>query len=458
MKNKFTKEIPSNIKWLFLVLSIGLLLYTNLRNFFFPNEKILSFSIMAVIVITLTILYYFLLKYHKKIFTSKRQIIFFIILIACVFALMIPHSVKDIYSYIGCGWTAANYYENPYEMSAQEIENKYNVQDNMYENIATVWKSETMIYGPLWTLICSVLTALSFGNVTIALFLFKLFNLGMHLLSCFMIHKITKKKMLVLLYALNPIILLEGLMDVHNEIFMITLILCAIYYTIRKKNLWIAVLFLALATAVKYFAILLLPFLVLYLLKEKTIGKRIGYCILAGIEFLGILCLFYLIYFQDFSFLNVFSIQQNKYNSSIYYILYRFIGENATNIIKWILLVIFIIGYIGLAIQYLLKRKTTFRKLIRKYEAILFLFIFFLITNFNSWYLLWLVPTIFWLKPRHIKYLLILYSFAYILKFFTFCMGETAIIGIPYFLGITIIPAIIALDNTMKLRKRRIHI
>lgn len=112
-----------------------------------------------------------------------------------------------------------------------------------------------------------------------------------------MIHKITKKKMLVLLYALNPIILLEGLMDVHNEIFMITLILCAIYYTIRKKNLWHAVLFLALATAVKYFAILLLPFLVLYLLREKTIGKRIGYCILAGIEFLGILCLLYFILF-----------------------------------------------------------------------------------------------------------------------------------------------------------------
>lgn len=458
MKIKFTKEISSNIKWLFLALCIGLLLYNNLRNFFFPNEKILSFSIMAVIVITLTILYYFLLKYHKKIFENKRQTIFFIILIACVFALMIPHSVKDIYSYIGCGWTTANYHENPYEMSAQEIENKYNTQDTMYENIATVWKNETMIYGPLWTLICSALTALSFGNVTIALFLFKLFNLSMHLLSCFMIHKITKKKMLVLLYALNPIILLEGLMDVHNEIFMITLILFAIYYTIRKKNLWLAVLFLALATAIKYFAILLLPFLVLYLLREKTIGKRIGYCILAGIEFLGILCLLYFIYFQDFSFLNVFSIQQNKYNSSIYYLLYSLIGKNATNTIKWVLLTIFAISYIGLAIRYLLKKEIIFRKLIRKYEAILFVFIFFLITNFNSWYLLWLVPTIFWLKPRHIKYLLILYTFAYILKFFTFCMSETAVIGIPYFLGITIIPAIIALDNTIKLRKKKIHI
>lgn len=458
MKIKFTKEISSNIKWLFFALCIGLLLYNNLRNFFFPKEKILSFSIMTLVVITLTILYYFLLKYHKKIFENKRQTIFFIILITCIFALMIPHSVKDIYSYIGCGWTTANYHENPYEMSAQQIENKYNTQDTMYENIATVWKNETMIYGPLWTLICSALTTLSFGNVTIALFLFKLFNLCMHLLSCFMIHKITKKKMLVLLYALNPIILLEGLMDVHNEIFMITLILCAIYYTIRKKNLWHAVLFLALATAVKYFAILLLPFLVLYLLREKTIGKRIGYCILAGIEFLGILCLLYFIYFQDFSFLNVFSIQQNKYNSSIYYLLYSLIGKNATNTIKWVLLTIFAISYIGLAIRYLLKKEIIFRKLIRKYEAILFVFIFFLITNFNSWYLLWLVPTIFWLKPRHIKYLLILYTFAYILKFFTFCMSETAVIGIPYFLGITIIPAIIALDNTIKLRKKKIHI
>ena len=327
----------------------------------------------------------------------------------------------------------------------------------MYENIATVWKNETMICGPLWTLICSALTALSFGNVTIALFLFKLVNLSMHLLSCFMIHKITKKKMLVLLYALNPIILLKGLMDVHNEIFMITLILFAIYYTIRKKNLWLAVLFLALATAIKYFAILLLPFLVLYLLREKTIGKRIEYCILARVEFLGILCLLYFIYFQDFSFLNVFSIQQNKYNSSVYYLLYSLIGKNAINTIKWVLLTIFAISYIGLIIRYLLKKEIIFRKLIRKYEAILFVFIFFLITNFNSWYLLWLVPTIFWLKPRHIKYLLMLYTFAYILKYFTFGMSEAAVIGIPYFLGIAIIPTIIALDNTIKLRKKKIH-
>ena len=246
-------------------------------------------------------------------------------------------------------------------------------------------------------------------------------------------------------------------MDVHNEIFMITLILFAIYYTIRKKNLWLAVLFLALATAIKYFAILLLPFLVLYLLREKTIGKRIEYCILARVEFLGILCLLYFIYFQDFSFLNIFSIQQNKYNSSVYYLLYSLIVKNAINTIKWVLLTIFAISYIGLIIRYLLKKEIIFRKLIRKYEAILFVFIFFLITNFNSWYLLWLVPTIFWLKPRHIKYLLMLYTFAYILKYFTFGMSEAAVIGIPYFLGIAIIPTIIALDNTIKLRKKKIH-
>ena len=79
MKIKFTKEISSNIKWLFFALCIGLLLYNNLRNFLFLNEKILSFNIMALVVITLTILYYFLIKYHKKIFRNKRQTIFFIV-------------------------------------------------------------------------------------------------------------------------------------------------------------------------------------------------------------------------------------------------------------------------------------------------------------------------------------------------------------------------------------------
>ena len=196
-----------------------------------------------------------------------------------------------------------------------------------------------------------------------------------------------------------------------------------IYYTIRKKNLMACGMIFSISNSNKIFCYFIITiFSTLFIKREKTIGKRIGYCILAGVEFLGILCLLYFIYFQDFSFSNVFSIQQNKYNSSIYYLLYSLIGKNATNTIKWVLLTIFAISYIGLAIRYLLKKEIIFRKLIRKYEAILFVFIFFLITNFNSWYLLWLVPTIFWLKPRHIKYLLILYTFAYILKFFTFCI------------------------------------
>lgn len=433
---KNTKEISGEeIKWAFLILCIGLLFYTNLRNSLFTNERIFSFTLMGIIVILLTIFYYLLIKHRSKIFRTKKQMIFFIILIACIFTCMIPHSVKDVYSYIGCGWTAAHYEENPYFMSAQQVQEKYHIQDAMYEKIANVWKNEPMIYGPLWTLISTVLTFLSFGNPILALYLFKIFNLMMHLLTCLFIYKITKKKMLVLLYGLNPVILLEGLMDAHNEIFMITLIIIAIYYTIRKKNLWLSVLFIALATAVKYFAILILPFLVIYLLREKTIGKRIGYCSLAGIEFLGILFIFFSIYFQDFNFLNVFAIQQNKYNSSIYYLLYLLMGKNTTDMIKWILLVTFAIGYIILVIKYLLQEKITFRKIIRKYELILFLFIFFLITNFNSWYLLWLFPTIFWLKPRYIKYILILYSISYILKFFTFCISENAKMGIPYFLG-----------------------
>ena len=154
---------------------------------------------------------------------------------------------------------------------------------------------------------------------------------------------------------------------------------------------------------------MLLPFLVLYYVKDKDIKERIKYCLLCGIEFIAIIACVYLLYIRDLQVFAGLFIQQEKYSRSIFYILLYFIkNDSIINFLKSACLIIFVIYYIYIAIKILLQKEIKFYKEIRKYNIILFIFIFILITSFNSWYILWLIPTMFWLKPQMINLILAL--------------------------------------------------
>ena len=206
------------------------------------------------------LLYFFVLKKHNKILKSKKQIFTLIIIASLLFMIIIPYTSTDVYSYIANGWSSAHYKENPYYISTGEIAQKNDVSDPMFNKVANCWRFEKVVYGPAWTIICTVLSWISFGNIDIALFVFKLANLAVHIINCILIYKTTKKNLFVVLYGLNPFILFEGLTNVHNDIFIVLFILLALYAVIKKKNLFIAVACIAVATAIKYLAILILPF------------------------------------------------------------------------------------------------------------------------------------------------------------------------------------------------------
>src|SRR5699024_6382427 len=216
------------------------------------SERMVN-AIMFFALITILFLAYILIaKKHKQIFKSKKQIFILIAIVSVLFAVIIPYTSTDVYSYIANGWSAAHYGENPYYVSTGEIVDSAGQNEPMFNKVANCWRYETVVYGPLWTAICTILSWLSFGNIDVALLIFKLANLIVHLINCVLVYKITIKKLFLILYGLNPFILFEALSNVHNDIFIILFILLAIYFTIRKKNLFIAVAFVALATAIKY--------------------------------------------------------------------------------------------------------------------------------------------------------------------------------------------------------------
>lgn len=413
------------------------------------NEKMINAILFFILFTILFLVYILVIKKRKSIFKNKKQIFISIIVASILFAIIIPYTSTDVYSYIANGWSSAHYGENPYYVSTGEIVDKIEQNEPMFNKVANCWRYETVVYGPLWTAICTVLSWLSMGNIDVALFVFKIANLIVHLCNCLLIYKITKKDLFVILYGLNPFILFEALSNVHNDIFIILFILLAIYFTIRKKNLFIAVLFIAMATAIKYLAILILPFIIIYYVRKKEIKDRIKYCIIYGLEYIAIIGLFYLLYMKD---LNVFAglfMQQGKYNRSIFYILYEYIGEGRVQIIQNICLGLFAIYYGYVCIKILLQKDIKFSHNIRKYNVILLIFTFILITNFNAWYIMWLYPTIFWLKSKSQETILALSYSSQIANFASFALlSEEAWLGIPYLMAMIIGVGIIKLINT----------
>ena len=360
---------------------------------------------------------------------------------------MIPTTSSDVYSYIGNGWVDFNYKENPYYTPVQSIIDEYG-KDEMLSKVARCWRSEPVVYGAMWSIVCKILTSISFGNITIALFVFKIAFLAVFILCNYLIYKIFKKKFFVALFALNPFILFEFLSNVHNDIFLVFFVLLAIYFLKNKKNIALSVGCIAIATAIKYLSILILPFILIYGLKDEKIKDKIIKTILYFIEFIVLIVFFYIFYIRDFNVLAGIFVQQNKYGRSLFLGLYYLLNGDAKalDLIKTISLIIFALSYISIVIKLFFAKqanKITFKKLINTYQVFIVIFTFILITNFNPWYVVWLFPTIFWLKAKNIRLILYLSLgaiYSYAITYATLIDNET--VGL-YYLSIMLLTPLV---------------
>lgn len=431
--------------------------YTYTLNGYYGNCKgILDGIIIIGLLLIFSIIYLMIVKKEKEIFKNKKQIILFILIIAFIFMMILPFLSSDIYYYIGDSWLASKYGENPYYTSVKDLQDN-GINDEILNNTG-YWKNTTSVYGPIWNSIAKLLVSLSFGKVTIALFVFKIASLLIHVLNSYLMYKITKSNKYMLLYGLNPLVLVELLSNVHNDIYLILFILLALYFLIRKKNIYFTVIFLALSICVKYSTVLIVPFILLYYFKDKSIPKRILYCMIAGISILVIVILFYLPYYQDMSIFTNMLVQGDRYSQSIVLLLMQRLNNKIFLLIDSIRLPVFAIIYVSLLINILFKRQHSIKELFNKYNVVMIVFIFCVLTNFQKWYILWLLPTIIWQNKNMRNFILSLTITAIVPSFKYFEMGNDAFIyGIYYSATIILLSIIIVIiENLLNQIKRRI--
>lgn len=427
LKKNINENISIILKFSFIIITLAFAIPSII--YYINNGTILNFNkyfcflltnnsnreyqtiIYLAILGIMTLIYFLILKNHKAIFKNIKELVKYIAIVSVIYIAIIPFTCSDVFYYLGTGRIESKYNQNPYYTTIEETIESQKIdleKDTVMKQASNNdWANTTVVYGPIWSLVSRIVGALSCGNIDIGLLIFKILNIILHLLNCYLIYKISHKKLFVLLYGLNPFILIEGLMSVHNDMFVVFFILLALYFLIKKKNLALSVISLALASGIKYFAILLLPFFIIYFFRKEKVSKRFIECIKYGLLFFAILGLPYLIYIQDINvFAGIFT-QQGKLAKNFYIILKEYFSNNVNMVttVNKILMLVFVLMYTIKCISLLTQKNIILRKEFKSLELILAIFIFLLITNFQPWYIMWLYPLIIWQSSNNIKLL-----------------------------------------------------
>ncbi|MDQ6643196.1 MAG: hypothetical protein M3Y76_01960 [Chloroflexota bacterium] len=226
---------------------------------------------------------------------------------------------QDLFLYIGYARMAVLYHLNPLTTPPTAIRT-----DPVYSHI--YWVYQPSLYGPTWIGLTSTLQwlALLFGfqSPGTMVLLLRMLGLGLHLSSTQLIWKLSgrlqemqdsislrKRKLAVLAFAWNPLLLLESCVNAHSDILILCALLLALWlltcdtYILRwsiPRAFLGAALLLALASGVKLNMVLLVPGLLIYAWRNIP---RMRILLAVGLLFLGMLLVLYVPFWQGWNML-----------------------------------------------------------------------------------------------------------------------------------------------------------
>jgi hypothetical protein len=204
---------------------------------------------------------------------TRRQLAFIVAGAAVLFHLaltlfMPPILSTDIYHYTLFGRMVAFYGLNPYVVPDLAIR-----ADPLW--VYAGWNDVTTHYGPLFTLISAGAAAVSSPSILLTVLTFKavvaLFNLANCLLVFLLARRLGSGNGLgaLLLYAWNPLILIETAGSGHNDTVMMTFALLGLLLA-TSGRLLLGLAALVLSVLVKYLSAILLVFFVVRCLAIQT--------------------------------------------------------------------------------------------------------------------------------------------------------------------------------------------
>lgn len=213
-------------------------------------DRNFSMKVFIALIVLLFICYFSTLAFWPK--KNRRFPWLFVIVLAALCALAYPMLSSDVFKYLFGAKQILLYHANPYVVTPNTFEN-----DTWIRFMR--WVHTTTPYGPIFTLSTIPYYLVALGKFVPMLYLFKIGNLAWYLLAVWLIGKLGTTRA-QLFFALNPLILMEWLINAHNDAIMITLLLLSLYLLTLKKRIG-AVVALALSVGIKYVTVIFLPFI-----------------------------------------------------------------------------------------------------------------------------------------------------------------------------------------------------
>ncbi len=259
------------------------------------QRPIISFLILEFVTFGL---YFAALEYVRRLpraFKSDQRAVFWILLIGllCRIAFLPSNLIQetDPYRYVWDGQTVLKS-ENPYEHSPKEAFWTQRVPGEKAapEVIETFQKINhagiKTIYPPLAQMLFATAQFLSPWKLDGWRFMILLAEISILITLAFSLKKLGLRQEWILLYAWSPLVLKEFSNSLHLDVFAVLFLTLTVWAVIGQQILW-AFAFLALASGIKLFPIVLMPLLCVWVWatapKEVVKGSLLYGAILTGL-------------------------------------------------------------------------------------------------------------------------------------------------------------------------------
>ena len=207
----------------------------------------ISFVVYFILLILLFVLHFWMSKKYRK--YSAIKIAGIIVLLGCISYPFLSH---DLFNYLFDARILTHYGLNAYTHTALDF------QKDLWTRFLH-WTHRTYPYGPTFLPLSLIPSYFGWGKFSLTFFLYKLMNGTLYFFVVYFLNKKNKRE--ALFFATHPLIIIEGLINAHNDMIAVSLGLIGIYLLEKKFNIWSRI-FLLFSVGIKYVTAPLLIFFI----------------------------------------------------------------------------------------------------------------------------------------------------------------------------------------------------
>jgi hypothetical protein len=229
----------------------------------------------SALIVLMTLAYLVTLSAARSV--SMRAITVFVVAVGVVLAVGPPLQFTDLFNYLAYDRLGALHHLNPYT---------HVIANESLDPVSrfVTWSNWHSPYG---TLFSAITYPLAWMPLPAAYWTLKVATVLLSLMFVWLVYKCARlldrdPRLPVLLVAANPLFLIYAVGEFHNDFFMLVPSMASIALLLARRYRWAGAA-AAIAIAVKYTMVLLVPFLLLAAWRQRATRRLLSGLVLAGI-------------------------------------------------------------------------------------------------------------------------------------------------------------------------------